>query len=90
MVLPQEVGIRRHHVPAYIKIMHVLGIYHAVQQPYDEASRLLRRGPVAIQPQAIRVRRIEKDFLRGQRYGDVGIRHIECDVAPVGLLIAQG
>ena len=36
------------------------------------------------------MRRVQEDLLRRKRDGDVGIGHVEHDVAPVRLFFAQG
>ena len=88
-MFPEEVGAWRDHMATDVQIVHGFGVFRAVQQADRESPGPQVRGAVAIQPQAKGVGGVEKDLLRRQGDGDVGVRHVQRDVASIGLLLAQ-
>ena len=69
--------------------MYGFGVFRIVQQPDGESPGSQVRGLVTIQPQAKGVGGIEKDLLRRQGDGDMGVRHIQRNVASIWSFLAQ-
>ena len=69
--------------------MHGFGVFRTVQQPDGEPPGAQVCGLVAIQPQAKGVGGVEKDLLRRQGDGDVGVRHVQRNVASILSFLAQ-
>ena len=88
-VAPEEVGVDRHHVARHVDAVDRFGVLFRGEQAHLEALRPTPRGPVGREVEPEGVGGVEEQLQRRRGEQNVGIAHVEGDVATLGLLLPE-
>ena len=89
LIVPEHLRRGRHHPAGGVQAVDGGGIAQAVHIAHDHAEGPQPSGPVAVEPQPVRIRRIDEQFVGGEAHQHVGVVGVQADVTPAGLFCPQ-